>query len=165
MKLGVWLAVFGAACLMAAQTPQDTKNKEVPAFLRQWADTRKTIADGYVHWSEAAKAKNVDAILSMYTDDATVLPEDKDAASGKNAIRAFYTDWFAQQDKLVDQKFENINSVQEGDLLIDSTRYSGILTRDGKEVPFKGKRLVVWKHQFQGPWKILSDTWNRSPMQ
>ena len=37
--------------------------------------------------------------------------------------------------------------------------------RDGKEVPFKGKRLVVWKREFQGPWKILRDTRNKSPMQ
>ncbi len=151
---------------MAAQTPQDAKsNNDMSAFLRQLADTRKTIADDYVRWTEAAKAKSVDAIVSMYTDDAIVLPEDKDAASGKTAVRAFYADWFAQQDKLVEQKFENVNSVQEGDLLIDSTKYSGVLIRDGKEVAFRGKRLVVWKHEFQGPWKILRDTWNKSPMQ
>jgi ketosteroid isomerase-like protein len=123
------------------------------------------IADSYIHWTEAAKAKNVDAVVSMYSDDATVLPDEKEAASGKIAIRAFYTDWFGQQDKLVEQKFENIDSVQQGDLLIDSTKYSGTLIRDGKDVPFKGKRLVVWKRQFQGPWKILRDTWNKSPAQ
>ena len=121
MKFGVCLAIFGVSCLAGAQNSQDVKSKEVPAFLRQLADTRKTIADGYVHWAEAAKGKNVDAILTLYTDDATVLPEEREAVSGKNAVRAFYTEWFAQQDKLVEQRFENINSVQEGDLLIDST--------------------------------------------
>jgi ketosteroid isomerase-like protein len=165
VKLGVWLAIVGAACFAGAQTSQDVKNKEVPAFLRQLADTRKAIADGYVHWTEAAKGKNLDAVLSMYTDDAIILPDEKEAVSGKNAVRAFYADWFAQQDKLKEQKFENINSVQEGDFLIDTTNYSGILIRDGKEVPFKGKRLVVWKREFQGPWKILRDTWNKSPAQ
>jgi uncharacterized protein (TIGR02246 family) len=165
MKFGVWLAIVSTACLAGAQTTQDAKNKDVPAFLRQLADTSKTIADGYVRWTEAAKAKNLDAIVSMYTDDATVLPEEKEAASGKNAVRAFYADWFAQQGKLIEQKFENINSVQEGDLLIDSTKYSGLAIQDGKEVPVKGKRLVVWKREFQGPWKILRDTWNKSPMQ
>jgi uncharacterized protein (TIGR02246 family) len=157
--------MVGAICLAGAQTSQDVKEKEVPAFLRQLADTRKAIADDYVHWVEAAKTKNVDAIVDMYTDDATVLPEEKEAATGKSAIRALYTDWFAQPDKLEGQKFENINSVQEGDLLIDSTRYSGTLLKDGKEVAFRGKRLVIWKRQFHGPWKILSDTWNRSPAQ
>ncbi|MGO8796321.1 MAG: YybH family protein [Candidatus Sulfotelmatobacter sp.] len=165
MKFGLWLAIVSTACLAGAQTTQDVKNKDVPAFLRQLADTRKTIADGYVRWTEAAKAKNVDAIVSIYTDDATVLPEEKEAASGKNAVRAFYVDWFAKQDKLIEQKFENINSFQEGDLLIDSTKYSGLMMQDGKEVPFKGKRLVVWKREFQGPWKILRDTWNKPPMQ
>lgn len=155
--------MLGSACLAAGQTAQDVKNKDVPAFLRQLADTRKTIADSYVRWTEAAKAKNADAIVSMYTDDATVLPEEKDAVSGKSAIRVFYSDWFAQQEKLVDQKFENINSMQEGDLLIDSTKYSGVLVKDGKEIPLKGKRLVVWKRDLQGQWRILRDTWNKSP--
>jgi uncharacterized protein (TIGR02246 family) len=165
MKFGVWLAIFGTACLAGAQSAQDVKNKEVPAFLRQLADTRKTIADGYFSWTEAVKAKNVDALTSMYADDAMVLPDEGEAVSGKDAIRAFYSEWCSQKDKLVEQKFENINSVQQGDLLIDSTKYSGVLIRDGKEVPFKGKRLVVWKRQFQGPWKILRDSWNKSPMQ
>jgi uncharacterized protein (TIGR02246 family) len=165
MKVWVWLALLGTVGVAGAQTSQDVKNKDVPPFLRQLADTRKTIADSYVHWTEAAKAKNVDAIVSLYADDATVLPEEKEAVSGKNAIRAFYADWFAKQDKLTDQKFENINSVQEGDLLIDSTTYSGTLVKDNKEIAFKGKRLVVWKRQFQGPWKILRDAWNNSPAQ
>jgi uncharacterized protein (TIGR02246 family) len=163
VKIGLWLALFGVTLSAAAQAPQDVKNKDVPAFLRQLADTRRTIADGYVRWTEAAKAKNVDAIASMYTDDATVLPEEKDAVSGRSAIRSFYDDWFAQEEKLVDQKFENINSVQEGDLLIDSMKYSGLVVKDGKEVPLKGKRLVVWKRDLQGHWKILRDTWNKSP--
>ncbi|HET9410108.1 MAG TPA: DUF4440 domain-containing protein [Candidatus Sulfotelmatobacter sp.] len=132
------------------------------AFLRQLADTRKTIADGYVRWAEAAKAGNADALADLYTNDAAILPDEKDAVSGKDAIRAFYGDWLAQRGKLVDQKFENINSVQEGDLLIDSIKFSGVLNKDGKEVAFKGKRLVVWKREFQGPWKILRDTWNKS---
>jgi ketosteroid isomerase-like protein len=165
VKLVAWLVIAGATCLAGAQAAQDVKNKDVPAFLRQLTDTRKTIADGYVRWTDAAKSKDVDAIVGMYTDDATVLPDERDAASGKNAVRAFYADWFARQDKLVEQKFENINSVQEGSMLIDSTEFSGIAIRDGKEIHFKGKRLVVWKREFQGPWKILRDTWNKSPMQ
>jgi ketosteroid isomerase-like protein len=137
----------------------------MPAFLRQLADTRKTVADGYVRWAEAAKAGNVDALVDMYTNDATILPDEKEAVSGKDAIRTFYRDWLAQRGKLVDQKFENINSVQEGDLLIDSTKFSGMLNRNGKEVAFEGKRLVVWKREFQGPWKILRDTWNKSSVE
>ena len=162
MKHVFWIAALVIASTMQGQSTQDVKNKDVPTFLRQLADTRKTIADNYVRWTDAVKAKNLDAVVSMYSEDATVLPEEKDAVSGKDAIHAFYREWFAAQDKLVDQKFENINSVQEGDLLIDSTKYSGALIRDGKEIRLTGKRLVVWKRQFQGPWMILRDTWNKS---
>ncbi|HLV89318.1 MAG TPA: DUF4440 domain-containing protein [Candidatus Sulfotelmatobacter sp.] len=161
-----WIFYLAAVCLVSvaqAQTSQDVKNKEMPAFLRQQADTRKTIAESYVRWTEAVKAKNVDALVSMYTDDATVLAEEMESASGKAALRMFYTDWLAKGDTLVDQKFENINSVQEGDLLIDSTKFSGTVVRDGKEISFSGKRLVVWKREFQGPWRMLRDIWNKSP--
>jgi len=144
---------------------QDAKNnKDVPEFLRQLASTSKTIADGYVRWTEATKVKDVDAVVSLYTDDATILPDDGEPVSGKDAIRAFYREWYAKKDKLSEQKFENVNSVQTGDLLIDTTKYSGVFIRDGKEVAFRGKRLVIWKHEFQGPWKILRDTWNKSPL-
>ena len=153
-----------ALSLVQAQTPQDTKNKDMPAFLRQLADTRKTIADAYVQWTEAAKTGDVDVLAGMYTNDATMLPDEKEAVTGKDAIRAFYGDWLAERGKLVEEKFENINSFQEGDLLIDSTKYSGTLIKDGKEIRFTGKRLVVWQHQFQGPWKMVRDTWNKSPV-
>jgi len=165
MKSVLCLAVLGIVSSITVQSTQDVKNKDVPEFLRQLADTRKTIADNYMRWIEAVKSKNVDALVGMYSDDATVLPEGKDAVSGKTALRAFYSDWLAGQDKLVDQKFENINSVQEGDLLIDSTKVTGVVVRDGKEIPVKGKRLIVWKRELQGPWKIFRDTWNNTTAQ
>jgi len=147
---------------LQAQTSSEVKNKDVQEFVRQLASNRKTIADAYVRWREAVKAKDLDAVLAAYTDDATVLPDEHAAVSGKTAVRAFYAELFAQNQALKEEKFENINSVQSGDLLIDSTKFSGILTKDGKEVAFKGNRLVVWKRDFQRPWKILRDTWNRS---
>lgn len=165
MKRVLWVAALGIASAIHAQTTQDVKNKDVPAFLRQLADTRKTIADGYVRWTEAVKKKDLDGVVSLYTDDAVILPDEKEIASGKNAIRKFYNDWFAENDKLVQQRFDNVDSVQEGDLLIDSTKFSGVATKDGKEVQLKGKRLVVWKRDPKGEWKILRDTWNKSSAQ
>jgi uncharacterized protein (TIGR02246 family) len=162
----VWCtAMVGISLVMHAQTAQKP-NKDVQRFLQQLSATRNTIADSYVRWTEAIKTKNVDALVDMYTDDATILPDEKEAVSGKDAIRKFYNEFLlAEQYQLADQKFENINSVQEGDLLIDSTKYSGVLVRDSKNIAFAGKRLVVWKREFQGPWKILRDTWNKSPLQ
>ena len=90
MKFVLWVAMLGIVCVAYAQTAHDVKKKDVPEFLRQLADDRKTIADGYVHWTEGAKAKNVDAILNMYTDDATVLPEEKEAASEGMRLRVLH---------------------------------------------------------------------------
>ena len=165
MRFVLCVVALGLLSMARAQTTQDAKNKDVPEFLRQLGDTRKTIADGYLRWTEAVKAKDVDALVGLYTDDATVLPEEGEPVSGKYAVRAFYRDWVAKNDKLMDEKFENINLWQTGNLIVDSTTYSGNLIKDGKEVPFRGKRLVVWTREFKGPWRILRDTWNKSPAQ
>jgi ketosteroid isomerase-like protein len=158
----IWCtAILGFSLALHAQTTQKPNN-DMGRFLQQISDTRKTIADSYVRWAEAVKSKNVGAIVSMYADDATILPDEKEAVSGKDAIRKFYEDWLAGQGTLTDETFKNINSVQEGSLLIDSTTYSGTLVKDGKEARFTGKRMVVWKREVQGPWKILRDIWNRS---
>jgi uncharacterized protein (TIGR02246 family) len=146
------------------QSRDDIKNKQMPEFLRQLADTRKTIGELYVQWTDATRKKDIDAVVGLYADEATILPDEGRPVSGKNGIRAFYQECLASNEKLLSQKFENINSQQTGDLLIDSTNFSGVLVRDGKEVPFKGKRLVVWKREFQGTWKISRDIWNKSPM-
>ena len=165
MRFVLCVVALGLLSMARAQTTQDAKNKDVPEFVRQLGDTRKTIADGYLRWTEAVKAKDVDALVGLYTDDATVLPEEGEPVSGKYAVRAFYRDWVAKNDKLMDEKFENINLWQTGNLIVDSTTYSGNLIKDGKEVPFRGKRLVVWTREFKGPWRILRDTWNKSPAQ
>ncbi|MGH9641788.1 MAG: YybH family protein [Terriglobales bacterium] len=161
----IWIFALCVLCGAQAQTPQGIKsNKDVPEFLRQLADTRKTIADGYVRWTEAMKAKDVQAVSSLYKDDATILPDDGEPVSGKEAIRVFYRDWYSSTDKLIEQNFENVNSWQTGNVIVDSTKYSGVLVKEGKGVPFRGKRLVVWTREFQGPWKIARDIWNKSPM-
>ncbi len=165
MRFALWAVVLGMLSIADGQTTPNSKSKDVPEFLRQLGDTRKTIADGYVRWTEAVKVKDLEALVSLYTDDATILPEEGESVSGKDAVRAFYRDWFAKSDKLIEEKFENINSSQSGNLIIDSTKFSGTLVKDGKEVPFRGKRLVVWTHEFKGPWKISRDMWNKSPAQ
>ena len=162
MKFVLWVVALGMFSVARGQTTQDVKNKNVPEFLRQLADTRKTIADGYVRWAEAVKAKDVDALVGLYTDDAMVLPEEGEPVSGKTAVGSFYGAWVAKSDKLLEEKFEDINLSQTGNLIVDCTKYSGTLIKDGKEVPFRGKRLVVWTREFKGPWRILRDTWNMS---
>ena len=163
MRLAVIGALLSTLWAANAQTAGDVKNKELPAFVRQLADTRKSIAEGYVRWTDALKAKNLDAIMALYTDDATVLPEEEEVVSGKQAVRGFYANWFGRNDKLMDEKFEEINFMQEGDLLVECARFSGIVVKDGKEFPLRGKRLTVWQHDMQWRWRMVRDTWNTHP--
>jgi uncharacterized protein (TIGR02246 family) len=163
VRFAFFLFVLVGIPLAEAQSAPSEKS-DLAVFIGQLASTRKAIADGYVRWTDATKAKDVEAVVSLYADDALVLPEGGDTVSGEGAIRAFYKGWYAGKDKLIKEQFDSSNLVTTGDLAIDTTNFSGVIGDDGKDVVFKGKRLVIWKRQMGDGWKIFRDTWNRSPM-
>jgi len=42
-----------------------------------------------------------------------------------------------------------------GDIPIATSVFEGEVTRDGKQIHFRGKNLLVWKKQADGSWKIF----------
>jgi len=51
--------------------------------------------ENYRRWVEATKHKDVDAVLSIYDDDAIVLPPGYDPVIGQKAIREFYKSYYS----------------------------------------------------------------------
>ena len=155
--------LLAAVPLVAAQS--NANNESLAGLVQHLATTRKALAEGYLRWIDATKAKDVDAVLKLYTDDAVVLPDGAEIATGKDAIRQFYQKWYAGLDKLEQQQFTEKDLALSGDLAIQTAEYSGVVNAAGKEVAFKGKNLVIWKRQSDGSWKIFRDIWNGSPGQ
>ena len=50
-----------------------------------------------------------------------------------------------------------------GDTAIATAAFEGDLTRDGKQVHFRGKNLLVWKKQKDSSWKIFRYMYNEIP--
>ena len=105
MRFAFFLFVLVGIPLAEAQSAPSEKS-DLAVFIGQLTSTRKAIADGYVRWTDATKAKDVEAVVSLYADDALVLPEGGDTVSGKGAIRGFYKGWYAGKDKLIKEQFE-----------------------------------------------------------
>lgn len=157
------VALSVASIPVMAQASSDSK-QDLKNFVQQLSSVRKAIADGYLHWIDATKAKDVEAVLALYTDDAVMLPDDGNMAKGKDAIGAFYKQWYSGKDKLLKQQFDDTGLLMNGpDVAIETADFSGVSNVDGKDVSFRGKNLIVWMRQTDGSWKILRDIWNSSP--
>ncbi len=107
----------------------------------------------------AAKEKNVEGILVYYTDDAFFLPPDAPIASGKEAIRAVWTQLLANPD--VSWQTTRVEVSSAGDLAYATGTYE--ITVDASEdnpVSEIGKWVAVWKKQADGSWKCVADIFN-----
>jgi len=163
MKTAILVVGLMAATLSCGRQPL-SKQELMNLGEQQVSSVRKAIADGYLHWIDATKAKDVNAVLALYTDDAVVLPDQENTIKGRAAIGEFYKRWYSGKGKLVKQQFEDTSIFMEGpDVAIETADYSGTMNVDGKDVRFKGKNMVVWKKDTDGSWKIFRDIWNSSP--
>ena len=163
MRATILVAGFVAATLSCGPQPL-SKQELMKVVEQQVASDRKAIADGYLHWIDATQAKDVNAVLVLYTDDAVVLPDHENMITGRAAIRGFYERWYSSKGKLVKQQFEETSIFMGGaDVAIETADYSGTMNVGGKDVLFKGKNMVVWKKDAEGSWKIFRDIWNSSP--
>ncbi len=131
--------------------------------LSSAADTtsaiEKALRDLDEEWSKAAGAKDVDKIVSFYSDDAVVMPPNALSATTKEAIRALWKDLLT--DAKISWKTKKVEVAQSGDLAFSSGTYEVTLNDPtGKSVNDRGKYVVVWKKQADGSWKCVMDMWN-----
>ena len=119
----------------------------------------KELRDLDDQWSAAASAKDVDKVVSFYSDDAIVMPPNAASATTKEAIRALWKDLLT--DAKISWKTNKVEVAQSGDLACSSGTYEVTLNDPtGKTVNDRGKYVAVWEKQADGTWKCGVDIWN-----
>ncbi len=141
-------------------------------MLSSCADTAATAATDPADGMQALKAadaalqkavvdKNLEGIVTFYTEDAVLLPTANPIVVGRPAIRE---EW---QHILSIPNFQNKSSLTQIDVATGKdmaystgTYLATMLGEDGKPVTEPGKWLSVWKKQADGSWRIVVDTYN-----
>ncbi len=105
-------------------------------------------------WAEALNAKDIDALVDLYTSDARVLPPNNKMQSGSDAVRA---EFGAMIDAGLAGELTSIEALVFGD-----TGYNvGTFTlRDGDQVVDTGKFIETWRRGDDGAWRISNDIYN-----
>ncbi len=118
-------------------------------------------------WSAAAsEGKDVEKIISYWSDDAVIIPQGQPIVEGKAAIRAYITDalkipgfhihWVSR-----DPRF---SPGHDGQLAyMRGENEMTVPGPDGKPMTLHGRGVTVWRRDPDGQWRCVVDTWNDPP--
>ena len=143
----VVLSVFLLGC---SQQPPDTRAADEAAIRAAEAA-----------WSKVAGAKQLDATVSYYSADASVLAPNAPIATTAEAIRATWAQMFALPGFAIQWQPTRVELARSGDLAFAQGTYEMTMTGpQGSPVTDRGKYVDVWKKQADGAWKVVADIFN-----
>ena len=138
----------------------------LPAFAQdnEEAGIKATVEQRYQDWVAAANKKDAAALTDLYDDNAVLMPKQEEPAFGKAAIGEYYKKLVADPQFVPFTLTLNWNSFHlVGDIAIATSVFEGDVTRDGKQIHFRGKNLLVWNKQADGSWKIFRYMYDEIP--
>lgn len=112
-------------------------------------------------WASAIEAKDIEKIISFYTEDAMVLVGGKHIATGKTAIKEVLQGMLTRPNLKTHWASTRIEVAKSGDLAYE-VGTGTISTTDpkGKTATWRGKYVFVWKKQPNGNWQVVVDMSN-----
>lgn len=131
---------LSAACLLAFTACRQAA--ETPADMAQIKTEIQALEDA---WAAALNAKDLDALMAMYADDAVSMPDNAPILSGKAAIRKQQEQEFAATPAGKTYSFEVLDVYGDGNTVTETGK-STYKDAAGK-VTGTGKYMVVWKKQ------------------
>jgi ketosteroid isomerase-like protein len=140
------LLLLTASC---GSTPKDTR-----------AADETTIRNLDEQWAKSVAAKDVDATVGYYSDDASLLAPNEPIASDKPAIRAQWSALLGADTSLTWQATK-VDVARSSDLgyIVGAYQLSA-KDAQGPPTPDRGKFVEVWKKQADASWKVVADIFN-----
>lgn len=108
-------------------------------------------------WSKDLQAKNLDAVMENYADDAAFLVPNQPIIVGKQAIREWFQARIATPGYNASFAPTKIVVSSAGDMAYELGAFAASAqTADGKTVRSVGKHLVTWRKQ-GGHWRVAAE--------
>ena len=147
------LVIIGLA--LACQQPPPPSPPDTRA-----ADER-AIREADAACLKAMTAKDVEAFVSFFAEDASLLPPNAPMVTGKESVRKWASEMMTTPGFAGTWQTTKVEVSRAGDLAYSVDTYQ--LTANspkGKPVTDRGKEVIVWKKQPDGKWKVVADIWN-----
>ena len=129
------------------------------------ASERTKLLQRDAEWAAlAAEGRDVEAILSYWTDDAVVLPPGFPAVTGKTALREYIQGGLQIPGFNITWSSRDVVFSPDGDLayMFSENRVT-MNGADGKPATTTGHAVTIWRREPNGEWRCAVDIWNASP--
>ncbi|MEP6820488.1 MAG: DUF4440 domain-containing protein [bacterium] len=116
-------------------------------------------------WARAAsEGKDIELILSYWTDDAIVLPPGLPAVIGKAALRQYVESSLQIPGFRITWTSTGVKFSPDGKLAYMLGHNSVSLTApDGTAITDEGRAVTIWRREPDGEWRCVLDIWNAEP--
>jgi uncharacterized protein (TIGR02246 family) len=150
--------VIAASCADKSASGDGTKAAQQGGPTNDPA-TRQAIDSMDQKFSAAFKSGDATTAASFYEDNATSMPPNMEAETGKAAIEKGYTELFKSIGKVSDFTAQAKDVDIYGDHAIEIGSYAMTFTPAGAKEPVKdhGSYVNYWRKQADGSWKIHRD--------
>jgi ketosteroid isomerase-like protein len=122
------------------------------------ASEEQALRDLDAQWSADAGVKDLEKVVSYYSDDATVLPPNAPAVTTKEGIRKTWKEILDLPGFTLTWKATKVEMAKSGDMAYVIGTYDLTFNdASGSPVKERGKYLEVFEKQPDGKWKCGAD--------
>ena len=111
---------------------------------------------------QADSTGDLEKVISLYTEDAILIPAASADIIGKNAIREHYRNIFAGSKLLLQSSTNEIIESSDWTIIRGNTTGNLISKTDSTAAPVNDKYLMIMKKQSK-KWKIYRLMWAKNP--
>ena len=120
-------------------------------LLQRDAEWAATVSEG----------RDLERILSYWTDDAVVLPPGFPAVVGKAALREYVKASLRIPGFKLTWTSSDMAFSPDGNLAYMFGRNAVTMNdQDGKLITTEGRAVTIWRREFDGQWRCVVDIWN-----
>jgi ketosteroid isomerase-like protein len=128
------------------------------------AEIKTAVENRYKELLAAVNKKDAAALTEFYDEDAVLMPQMEEPLLGKAAIGEYYKKLVVNplfSPFMLTPNWSSFHAA--GDFAIVTWRFEGVLAKNGGEMHFRGKYLLIWKKQANGSWKIFRYMYDEIP--
>ena len=116
-------------------------------------------------WSAlTAEGKDLDKILSYWSEDAVVIPPGQPVVRGKEALRRFVEESFKIPGFSINWKSSDVKFSPDGKLAyLYAENMTTISDSTGNKISIPGRGYSIWRKETDGSWKCTVDIFNNPP--
>lgn len=116
-------------------------------------------------WARAAfEARDIELVLSYWTDDAVVIPPGLPPVAGKSALRQYVEDSLKIPGFRITWTSTDATFSPDGNLAyLLSRNVVHLNAPDGTPTETVGRAVTIWRREPDGQWRCAVDIWNAEP--